>query len=108
MSGAPQVPPGLEPDAPRPKRTRAASVGATPSGSSPLGSSAPTSVLVSFGPGWLGLPGGRQSPEIQNHLHGLLGADLRRIGLPSAPRGPAPRVLPRPPATACRGSTWAL
>eukprot|EP00969_Alexandrium_andersonii_P263676 11654654-Alexandrium_andersonii.AAC.1 len=36
-------PPGLDPDAPRQKRTRAASVGASPSGSSP-----PTSACLLY------------------------------------------------------------
>eukprot|EP00969_Alexandrium_andersonii_P114206 5049007-Alexandrium_andersonii.AAC.1 len=44
MAGAPQHPPGLEPEAPRPKRSRAASVGATPSASSAPTSASPTAI----------------------------------------------------------------
>eukprot|EP00969_Alexandrium_andersonii_P020609 900693-Alexandrium_andersonii.AAC.1 len=50
MAGHPEAPPGLDPEAPRPKRTRASSVGASPSASSPPITSYLTSVPTAYGP----------------------------------------------------------
>eukprot|EP00969_Alexandrium_andersonii_P363662 15462436-Alexandrium_andersonii.AAC.1 len=55
MSEGPEAPPGLDQGAPRPKRIRAAPVGAVPSGSSPLSSSAQTSAPVTLGLGVVGV-----------------------------------------------------
>eukprot|EP00969_Alexandrium_andersonii_P154932 6849492-Alexandrium_andersonii.AAC.1 len=50
MSGEPEVPPGLEPEVPRPKRVRAASVGAAPSASSAPFATSTSSAPTALGP----------------------------------------------------------